>query len=308
MSRLTKILEYANSPPNKQKKLLEQKDFPSDMKKLLLDTPSESSDLVRREAIGAVVEGAKSRESCRKLLPIINTNSNTVKIAYGATPSGVYAQYVSDGAAIPIMTNNYTSGNATIKKAAVRPAITMEMIEDGQYDTIELELRRAGALLENKLNQQVMTTLLDGVSGPANVDPTTHVTIANIGEVKSNVDAYGWMADSVFIHPAAFGWLYDEANVSDIVDGTHNLLGMKTAIVDCVTDGTGTAYWDDTDNTNHYYGLVFDSYNFGYIAMREDINVKGYKDPVHDLVGMNVSMRFGVGIMNANAGCRILSK
>jgi len=308
MSRLTKILEYSTSSPREQKKLLDRPDFPADMKELLLSTPSESSDLVRTEVIGAVIEGAKSRESARKLLPIINTNSNTGKIVFGTTPSGQYAPYVAEGAATTVITNNYSSGNISIKKAAVRPCITTEMIEDGKYDVIELELRRAGALLENKLNQEVMTTLLDGVSGPTDIDPTTHITIENVGEAKGNIDQYGWMADSVFLQPKAFGWMYDEANVTDIVDGTHNLFGLKATVVDCVTDGTGTAYWDATNSSNHYYGLVFDSYNFAYIAMREDINVKEYDDPIHDIIGMNVSMRFDVGIINASAGCRILAK
>ncbi len=305
MSKLTKILEYHNASKSKRKELLDS--FPQETKELLLSEQVESGTLVQSEVLACIVDGAKSRQSARNVVPIINTNSNTCSVAYGGTPSGQYAPYVAESAAIPIRTNNYDSTDIVIKKIAIRPLITMEMIEDGNYGMIELELRRAGVLLENKLNQEIMTTLLDGTT--VSIDPIgSHMNSADMGLAKAKVDDEGWLADGVLLEPKTLGYMIDESSLTDVTDINNNLIGLKAAIVNCQTDGTGTAYWDGTDANNHYGGIVFDTYNYAVIAMKEDINAELYLDPIHDLVGMVVSMRFGVGILNENAACKILSK
>ena len=185
----------------------------------------------------------------------------------------------------------------------------MKLIEDCQYDVVELELKKAGARLENKLNQEVITSMLRYINGPTDVDGAgTHLALSDIGLAKANVDAYGWMADTVFLHPNVYGYIIDETNLGAITSGDNKTIGLNTYIVDVITDGTSPQYWDGVDATNHYGGLVFDAYNFAVITMREDINFKQTEDPIHDLENLIVKMRFGVGILNKDAGCRILTK
>ena len=313
MSRLTKLLEYSCANDTKRKKLLSDRDFVSNFQKedreLLISEASDKDELLRTEVIGAILDGAKSRQSARNIIPIINTSGYSCRIVYGTSPSGQYAPYVAEGAAIPQLEEYYTSSNIGIKKAAVRPNITTEMIEDSRFDQIELELRKAGARLENKLNQEVISTLLDGATVCTNVDPSgNRVATVDIGRAKCNVDNLGYMADSFLITPCGWGYMIDETNVPDIVDGSSKTIGLKVAVLDASTDAEATAQWDNTDAANHYTGLVFDSYNYAVIAMRQDISTELYKDPVHDLVGMVASMRFGVGVVHSGAACRILTK
>jgi len=313
MSKLTKLLEYTCAGNSEKSSLLNQPSFMNTFneseKQLVQGETTQANYLVQREVLNAIVVGAKSRESARNIVPLINTKSNTCRVPYGASPSGQYANFVAEGAAIPTDAITYSKTDITAQKAAVRPMVTNELIEDAHFDVIELELKKAGAKLENKLNQEVITILLDGVSGPSNVDPNgSHIGMYDLGLAKGRVDDFGWMADSVLLEPIGCGYMMDETNIGDILFGDDNVLGLKAQVLSAKTDGTGTAYWDDTDSTNHYQGLVFDSYNFAVIAMREDINIKKFDDPIHDLLHLVAKMRFGVGVLNADAGCRVLSK
>ena len=282
--------------------------FNKEEKQLLLSETGET-DLVVREVIGAIVEGAKAREAARKVIPIINTVSDTCRVTYGSSPSGSYASYVAEGASINIDGIQWSKTDIDIKKAAVRIPITNELIEDSEFDVVELELKKAGAKLENKLNQQAITTMLDSVTGTSDVDPNgSHIGTYDIGLAKAAVDSKGWKADSVLLEPNGYGYLMDETNMPEIAAGNNSFLGLNISILDADTDGTGTAMWDGTDSSNHYTGLVFDSYNYAVIAMREDINIGKFKDPVHDLLDVVAKMRFGVGVLNTDAACRILTK
>jgi hypothetical protein len=287
--------------------------FNENEKQLMLSEAGET-DLVLREIIGTVVEGAKSRESARKVLPIINTASNTCRVTYGASPSGQYSGYTAEGATIPIDSIRFSSTNITVQKAAIRVPITKELIEDAQFDVIELELKKAGAKLENQLNREAINTMLNGISGPDDIDPNgTHIGTYDIGVAKGEVDENGWTADTLLLHPQALGWLIDETNIGDITDGNNKVIGLDTHILDATTNGiSGSsdnyAFWDNTDSGYHYYGLVFDSKNYAVIVMRDDISTSKIEDPVNDLTDLIIKMRFGVGVLNKDAACRILTK
>ena len=312
MSKLTKLLDYHCAGNSKRRSLMDSNSFInsfSQSEKQLLLSETDQTSLVYREVLGAILAGAETRQSARKALPVINTLSNICRVDHITAPSGQYAGFVAEGAVIPQDNITFSGSAINVKKAAVRAPITNELIEDCHYDIIELELRRAGALLENKLNQEVITKIVDGVSGPSDVDPNgSHIGTYDIGVAKGNVDSYGWMADTVILQPMAYGYLLDETNIGDITDGKHKLIGLNTYILDAVVDGTGTNKWTNYDAATNYGAAVFDSYNFAAIAMREDINIGKFNDPIHDLLNLTVKMRFGVKVLNADAGCLILAK
>jgi len=317
MSKLTRLLEYYCAGNSKRRSLMDKDSFINNFnkqeKQLLLSEVGET-DLVSRELIAAIVQGAERRQSARKLLPIINTNSNTCRIVCNTDPSGQYAPYVAEGGAIEQDSIIYDETDVTIKKAAVAPYITNELIEDEKFDWIELELQRAGAKLENKLNQEAITTMLDSISMTNDIDPAgTHIALSDIGRAKMEVDNMGWNADSLFLEPYGYAYMIDETNFGDITKGDNKVIGLNASILDAKADSvSGNAsryrFWDGVDTGYHYCGLVFDSMNFAAIVMREDINTNKIKDPIHDLTKLTAKMRFGIGVYNPNAGCRVLTK
>jgi hypothetical protein len=45
-----------------------------------------------------------------------------------------------------------------------------------------------------------------------------------------------------------------------------------------------------------------------YLAMRRDLTVEEYDDPIHDIMGIACTMRYGVGVIQSAAHCAILAK
>jgi len=314
MSKLTKLLEYACAGNSKRRSLMDNDSFINSFNKterqLMLSETGET-DLIVREILNAVVVGAEERRSARNLLPIVKATTNKVRIPYAVSPSGQYSGYVAEGATIPIDVIRYSATNIDIKKAAIRVPITKELIEDEQFNVIELELKKAGAKLENQLNREAINTMLNLGNAAPDVDPTP--ALVDIGLAKKHVDNRGWTADSVFLESHTYAYMLDEINFGDITLGDNKVIGLNVDILDATTGGlSGSsdnyAFWDDTDTGYHYGGIVFDSQNFAVIAMREDINTSRIEDPIHDLTNLVVKMRFGVGVLNSGAACRILTK
>ena len=48
--------------------------------------------------------------------------------------------------------------------------------------------------------------------------------------------------------------------------------------------------------------------DLGVLCMRRDLTVEQYDDPIHDLIGMSLTMRYGTDVLNELAGCLIFHK
>ena len=313
MSEFTSILEYTLADNKHKKSLMGSYSFRNSVpkaKRLLISEADDYSTLLQESTNDVIIDGAKERQCMRNILPVIyDTEGYKSKIIYGSVPTE-YAEYVAEGAEIPIDVDTYSSTSITVKKAASRPMITKEMIEDGKYGMIELELKKAGARLENKLNQECIGTLLDGANGttPADVDPGgTHIALDDISIAYGDMSDVGWRPSKLVLHPQAAGYMQSDTNC-DVIYDNGNLWNLNTYILDAVVDATKTNHWLDTDAATNYTGLLLDSTNYAIIDMKSDISIKEFNDPINDLVGITASMRFGCGVLNDNACVRILAK
>ena len=127
------------------------------VRELLLSTAIESTNLIQTEMYATVVEGAEPFKVMRQALNVLPMNAATLDIPVGEV--GSYAREVAEGAEVPISTQDYSKVTFTAKKIAERPVITDEMVADALYPVIELELRKAGAKLENKINQMAIVEI-----------------------------------------------------------------------------------------------------------------------------------------------------
>lgn len=312
MSKLTKLLEYANASSYDKKKILNSQSFIREFgkeKALLLSEEGEGTTkkLVETELLNVIQAGAKQQELVRNRLSVVEVKDNyKAKIAYGTNPYE-YASYVAEGSNIPIDNDDYDSTDISINKTAERPRITSEMVEDCQYGIIELELMRAGAKIENKLNQESLDRMLDDHGGtPSDIDPLgTHLNISDITSAYGNLADRGWNPKQVFFHPSVIKWLGEDFEYiqyfEDLTDGNADLYNAETSI-------DATSSWTQTDGANNYNAIILDPNRYVTIAMRQDIELGEYKDPVHDLTDAVATMRFGVGILNDDAAIKILSK
>ena len=81
------------------------------------------------------------------------------------------------------------------------------------------------------------------------------------------------------------------------------LLGM-TVLKTSVNPASKTKTWGYAADGN-IGAIVADTENFAAVVIREDIQVEDYTDPIRQLQGAVLSMRFETGILNPTAGCLI---
>lgn len=318
-NKLTKLLEIAYAGNVEKEKILSkestEKILGKEVKELLQSDSRQQSNLLQEEVYNTISQGAEPWKCLREIVPIIRTDSYSVRVVKGET--GTYAEELAEGANVPIDTQVYSKEDISIYKIGTRPLITNELVEDCLFDIINLELQKAGMRMENKLNRDVLLEILTD-AGTTEVDPAdAHLAVTDLARSRSAIASANYMPDKCIFHPAAEGYLLQDSNlVYSSFAGTtaalHSatipkLLGM-TPYTCSVTTGSTSKYWDSTDSANHYYGLTIDSQASTYLAMRRDLTVEQYDDPIHDLKGISCTMRYGTGTIQANAANLILAK
>ncbi len=277
------------------------------VKELLLTEAIESTTLIQAEAYKTVMEGSEPSICMRNAMNMVQMQSKTMNWTIGET--GTYAPEVPEATDIPILNQDYDVVEFVAKKYGVRPLISNELIEDSMFPIIELELGKAGRRIENRINQNAITELIDSVTLEHDC-AGSNWGIKAIAAAVSEVRAAGFNPDTLIMHPSAeaivlqefvpTNYYPTEAIVSTGM--VPNILGLRSFT--CGVTKNGTQEWDyDTDGDIGM--IVYDSTAVAAIGMRRDITVEKYNDPIKDMVGMSVTARFDVEAIITAAGCRI---
>lgn len=323
MSKLTKLLEFGFAGNAEQTKMLNKASFKNEVGEAthaLLQsekTAIADSTLVQEEVYKTIVEGAEPFKCMREVVPVFKTDSYSVRIVKGET--GTYADVVAEGAKISIDTQTYTPQSVTIDKYGVRPLITNELIEDGLFDVVELELKKAGARMENALNRKVLYQILQGsnkISTNTVTPAGVHIAVSDIASAIGKIKSQNYMPDILVTHPTAEAYLFQDSNIAyasymgsagPLTSGKMpKLLGL--APYTCTATDAASPTWDDTTAASDVTAMVFSKSDLACIAMRRDVTVERYDDPIHDLIGMSLTMRFGADVLREKAGCIIYHK
>lgn len=278
------------------------------VKELLLTEAIESTTLIQTEVAKTILEGAEPAKCLRQAIPTVNMNSNVLSWTVGET--GTYAGVVAEAAEIPIETQDYSTVTFTALKYGVRPVITSELVEDGLFNIIELELRKSGARIENSLNRLGISYMIDNLDQDEHDTAGSDQGIKAVAAAVSTVRAAGFNPDTLIMNPEAEAKILAEfvptnyyPTESIVNTGMiPNILGLKTFTNSIVSNGSET--WGYAAG-GEIGMLVFDSAQAAAIGMRKDITINQYNDPIRDLVGMSVLARFDVKTLLAKAGCRV---
>jgi len=279
------------------------------VRELLLSEDIESATLIQEKVSDYVNEGAKpyvcAREAC---MFISGIKSNAYRHIKGA--AGTYAAEVSEGAEIPHLNQDYDKADVAIKKYGVNAAITEEMIEDGLVDVMMYELKYAGEAMENALNREWITQLLDD-AGNEHDCAGSNLGRSAVLSAKALVEADHFRPDTIVLCPEAANLIlrdyttaYTETGEAVMQKGMLPSIGGMKPYVLGVEDNTTNYAWEYNDNSDIGM-IVLEKDKAAVIAMNRDITVKEMKDPVHDLVNLPVTMRVGVESVHANAICRV---
>lgn len=286
-------------------------------RELLHANAIDSSTLLQEEVYKTVLEGTEPARCFRDILPVINTKTYSVRVVKGE--SGTYAPKIAEGARFEQETQEYSKTDITVDKYGTNPVITQEMIDDCLFDIVDLELRKAGARLENALNRKCLLEILTDCTTVTQMSPNgSHLAVSDIARAIAYVEEQNYHPDTLITHPTAQGYLLQDSNLVYVAYAGQDrtlkcgklptLLGLKP--YNCtVTDADSGAIWDDATAGTSVTGIVMDSQApTAYIVMRDDLVVDQYDDPLHDLKGIICKMRFGVETIWTSSAIQIYHK
>jgi HK97 family phage major capsid protein len=322
-SKLTKLLEYGFSSPTKQERMRSLDSFQNTLGeetyKTLMQTEAyaiNASTLVQEEVYRTVIEGTEPFRCLREVTPVVATNTYSVRFVKGE--NGTYAGKVAEGSKVPIDTQTYTKQDITIDKWGTRPVITNELIEDSLFDIIELELKKSGARMENALNRRVLYQMIAGSNAVStnSVDPgaSTKFAVRHIAQAIAKIKGQNYMPDIMMTHPHAEGSLLEDSNLAYVAyAGSSSPLNtgqvpkiMGLTPYTCTVTEQATPTWDNTNAGTDIQALIFSKADFATIVMRRDITIEDYEDPIHDLMGIAITMRFGTDVLREASACKML--
>jgi hypothetical protein len=271
----------------------------------------EATNLIPAEVYATVIEGSEPAKCMRNVLPIYRMPGPVMTIPYGET--GSYASIVGEGAEVPVSTETLSVGTLTAVKYGERPLISREMVADAKFDVIANEIRKAGYKIENALNREALSVVLEssGTAADCNNAGTAAAWLAGTATAVGGLIGKGFTPTDIIWYPTGYGAILsaftalstgtgDQATATGLVP---SLFGCRNHICG-IADSSSTYTWGY--GTNDYIGgLVIDRNAAGAIGMREDIAVEQYSDPVRDLVGMKVTARFDAISLVANATYRV---
>lgn len=279
------------------------------VRELLLSDKIEGTNLIQTEVLATVIEGAEPAKCFLDILPTYRTKGNSLRVPYGA--SGTYAEEYPEGAEIKIKTQDYSSAVFAPKKYAQRPLISKEMVEDANVDVIEQEVRKAGYAVTNAAEKNCLSEILEDSNQEHDTGGSNQGLKAVIS-ARAIVRGLGMIPDFVVMHPEAEAMVLRDfvapasPGADNVLRGTgmpDGYLGLKWRVCN-VEDASSSHTWD-YDSDGDIGMLVIDSTRVGGIHMPRPLTVDNYEDPVHDLVGMTVSMRMDCQSFIADAAARV---
>ena len=287
-------------------------------RELLLSEAIESTTLIQAEFYNAVLEGAEPNKVMRNALRVLPMKTNQLTTVIGET--GSVLPIVAEGTELKSNNQNYTPVTLTSKKYGEKGIISSELIEDSLYDIVALEVAKSGARAENTLNHVALTMLLDdaGLEHDTGGDDQGFKAIAAARKAMKQVNykpdicilcaesEYALITDSQLSYSAYYGGAGVTPAVARGV--VPPLLGMTfTPSLDPAdtTYDSETYTWDYGADTEIGMVLVDSSSLAGVIGMRRDITVNKYDDPIRDLKGAALTMRFATDSPINNGICRV---
>jgi hypothetical protein len=296
-----KIKNHLASALEQRKELYAFKDggvesiAPAKVRELILSESVERAGLVQTEIYNTVVSGSKAKVCMRDAFPVAKMNTDVMNVPVGN--AFIYAPLVAEGAELPSIYQNYTSKTLTAKKYGNKIPISHELVQDAKFDLVGIELEKTGAGVENKLNQLMLTALLDG-AGNEHDCAGSNVGITAVIGARKLVEEDGFYPDTLIMHPSAYAqvltdykpaynWKAEDVLQSGVIP---DVIGLKPFVTN-VADDSSTYTWGY--GTDSYIGMVVaDSKSGGIIGMREDISVEMHDDPFKMLVAPIVWARF----------------
>ena len=264
--------------------------------------------LVREELYKEILRGAEEVLCMRDVLPIYRMKKNELRFVLTDAPTGMLP-LVAPGSSLPEGPDVKFKSDVTFvaQKYGEKVGIPEELIEEEEFDIIELLVHNEGRRAENRLNDVAMKALLDAKS---TIESTDNVCIIDrIVEMIKTMRGNKFEPDTIIMTPEAEAEIlkymvgetksanttgttgYQKTGVPEVFrtkDIGRPIVGLKPYVLSKTVSGDSLTWGGATTNAHI---CILDSRMAGGIGMRSDIAVERYEDPLNDLRNLKITMR-----------------
>ena len=317
--RFATYLELAHAGPSEAKHIRETR-VPRELtaydrdgkivpvRELLKSEAVEGTTLIQTEFFQTIQEGASLAKAMRLAIPVFTMTSNKTSIVFRKSTG--YMAETPEGAPAKINEASYEKRDFEAKDYRERSMITQNMIDDCLYDLVAEEARHHGERAENTINHVSLGMILENSDLEHDTAGTSGAQgIKAVASAKGKVKGAGFQPDIAILCADAETLIGQEflltshAGAQQVIAGSlPPFLGLKPWVVN--TTSSSTTYTWDYDADGEIGMLVCDSRVAGKIGMRQDLKLESYRDPVRDLVGAVVKLRFAANYGMESATCR----
>lgn len=210
---------------------------------------------------------------------------------------------LGQGQEIPIDLGETSTFSLTPLKYGLRPVVTKEMQEDGQWDMIQFNMQLSGYKMADKLDTLLFAQLDAGAAlttddnGATRTANTTSgaLSIANIASTMEFLETDGYKCTDFIVHPAVAADIRtvaefvhaDKSGVTDVSQGLiGTIFGMKVHV---------------SRNATANYGYIIDRRHALMYAEKRPVTIERYNDVTRDLSGVAVTARWAARYLRPDA-------
>ena len=235
-----------------------------------------------------IYEAAYPHLVATQLLDLITFKGTTYTIQKGVEAS-VKAFIIDANTEIPEQMERFSEETVTPEKYGVRVELTTEMIEDSRVALFPRQVRLAGEALAKLTDTRVFSVITTNGTAFTGVQP---VTLVQILEMLTQINAVDWDADTVVMHP----YQMRELMKTDEWRSAAGRFQANSSFVENALRGQVMSLWGVLDIlvSSHITAgtmVVMDRKVAGIIAQNRAITAKRYEDVQHDASGYLATQR-----------------
>jgi hypothetical protein len=245
----------------------------------------------------------------------------TLKVDYSVT--GQYRPHaIGSGGSSPQETLQFGQATVTPQIYSINAAITNELIEDSQWDTVQVHLEEAAKACAELSTGLSIAVLVAAANGDGTLNTLT-TGATGITDFQDMMDAWatnaddGYFSNTIVTNPFAIADFSSDASVSAYANQYHDRQVTDPPMVQGTFKGmeilclSGEKAYYATYASNILYSgsvwrtLVYDKENAGVCLRKRWLKIDNYSDPVNDLEGAVISFREGYSTVNKDAICLV---
>ena len=251
------------------------------------------------------------------IMRMMDTPGASLKVDYAVT--GQYRpKRVGSGGASPDESMEMSQLTVTPVLWTINTRITNELIEDAQWDTVQLHLEEAAKACAQESSAQSAIALMaasngDGTLNTINTGVTGITDFQDLCDANAENNMDGYISDTILTHPYATADFSNDASISAYGSGFHDRQVTDAPMLTGTFKGMNlytfigeNAYGSAVMYSGSKYRTLVYNKNEAAVCVRKRwLKIERYSDPVKDLAGAVVSFREGYSTVNKDAICKI---